>query len=272
MSLVLFVHGFLGSTDSFASFPNDLVSECPDASFKIYPTYNTKGNITKQVHALSDYLLIEANTSLYSNVILIGHSMGGILAVDVYNYLQSLEAVPQLVNIVKILSVDSPFFGLSKDLSKSSLWNVSEFTRETVHSLKESVTNINVQTTTGIITSTIMSTRMSGLMYFGKKVDQITDHLRFLYPIVEKREDQIKRFEFTNSEIFHGFYNRFCRDNDTFSYFCNLPPVELQEYFTPLDSKKNDEIQGHMYIFCQDQEDYNDLLIKISQIIKSTFI
>lgn len=125
MSLVLFIHGFLGSTDSFHSFPNDLMSMFPNASVKIYPTYDTKGNITKQIHALTDYLLLEANTSIYSSVILIGHSMGGILAVDAYNYLESLDAL-KMVNIIKIISVDSPFFGISsRDLSKSSISNVS---------------------------------------------------------------------------------------------------------------------------------------------------
>jgi pimeloyl-ACP methyl ester carboxylesterase len=128
MSLILYVHGFLGSTASFGSFPNDLCCKCPQTTFKIYPTYDTKGNITKQIHALSDYLLLEANTSLYPSVILIGHSMGGILALDAFHYLHNLEAVPKLVNIIKIIGVDSPYFGISRDLS--SFWNVRQVAKQ----------------------------------------------------------------------------------------------------------------------------------------------
>jgi hypothetical protein len=121
-----------------------------------------------------------------------------------------------------------------------------------------------------MITSTFstISSKMAGLIYVGTKVDQITDHLRFLYPIVERREDQLKRFEFRNDGLFNGFYKRFQKDFNTFSYFCNMPPVELDEYFTPLDSTKNDEIQGHMHVFSKDEEEYEDLLTKISNVIK----
>jgi hypothetical protein len=190
--LLVYIHGFLGSEDSFCEFPQDLpqalhsLSDLPVQTIDsvTYPTYDTKGHNERAVMALVDWLLLNATTLSYRNVvsvrfdlnalfletlcelfcpnpiqILLAHSMGGLLAVDAYRYLYKQELLdlsptspkdtsqsilgrflshsspsnPQdtehsarhLVNIVGILSFDSPFYGLDQRIyTQSSLRNV----------------------------------------------------------------------------------------------------------------------------------------------------
>jgi esterase/lipase len=48
---VVFVHGFLGSEESFDSFPTHLKSHL-DVDTLVYPKYTTEGNYEKQVYKL----------------------------------------------------------------------------------------------------------------------------------------------------------------------------------------------------------------------------
>ena len=52
-------------------------------------------------------------------------------------------------------------------------------------------------------------------------------------------------------------------------YFCQLPPLEVQEHFESIPSFSQDEIEGHMHLFSQDLNGnlYDDLISRISQIL-----
>ncbi|KAJ3091560.1 hypothetical protein HK102_000099 [Quaeritorhiza haematococci] len=107
--LVLFIHGFLGSEESFDQFPSDLLATLrnnPSASAsrgtsigygirdieaRLYPRFDTKGDSQKALSTLTTWLELNACSPEYEGVVLIGHSMGGILAVDAFRRLSGFE-------------------------------------------------------------------------------------------------------------------------------------------------------------------------------------
>jgi pimeloyl-ACP methyl ester carboxylesterase len=85
--LVVYLHGFMGNDSSFRSFPahvhsylKEMLAETHVIHSKIYPRYKTYKSITVARDNLSTWLAPhEADTT---DVILVGHSMGGLLAAD----------------------------------------------------------------------------------------------------------------------------------------------------------------------------------------------
>ncbi|KAJ3079264.1 hypothetical protein HK102_003913, partial [Quaeritorhiza haematococci] len=165
--LYIFIHGFLGSSKSFQSFPTDIqhalrthcstTSSSHDTNTGVnrltkvecqHFEYDTHGSNDHRVEELAEYVRTRGAGRPY--VVLLGHSMGGILAVDcarrmakrgeaVLGVAESRVAVQKRsswslrkseqyqqsttddnqytngqgpVNIRAILAYDSPFFGL----------------------------------------------------------------------------------------------------------------------------------------------------------------
>jgi hypothetical protein len=125
----------MGSRDSFLKFPSDLKTKLEDNNLKVdiaFYEYETKGNNQRQVQKLMDFLILHGNSVSYKKVILLAHSMGGILAIDAYLNLyqveesgyfsygrtvnHSSEDMRFLTRIKGILTFDSPFFGLHRNV------------------------------------------------------------------------------------------------------------------------------------------------------------
>ncbi|KAI9097393.1 hypothetical protein DFS34DRAFT_124200 [Phlyctochytrium arcticum] len=93
--LLVFIHGFLGSEESFFTFPPDLVTTVEKnypnlhgkVEFRTFPRYDTRGHNAQAVRKLMKWLEIYATTGRYSCVILLAHSMGGLLAADAYQWI-----------------------------------------------------------------------------------------------------------------------------------------------------------------------------------------
>ncbi|KAJ3106701.1 hypothetical protein HDU96_008138 [Phlyctochytrium bullatum] len=91
-SITSYIHGFLGSDESFEAFPEHLMAcltevhgvprECMEAV--VYPCFETKGSNQLKVRQLVDWLLLNATTVRAERVVLLAHSMGGLLAADAY--------------------------------------------------------------------------------------------------------------------------------------------------------------------------------------------
>ncbi len=86
--LVVYIHGFYGNDQSFRSFPahvhaflTELLSETHIVHSKIYPRYKTYRAIRVARDNFSTWL--EPHESPTTDVILVGHSMGGLLAAEV---------------------------------------------------------------------------------------------------------------------------------------------------------------------------------------------
>ena len=125
--LLVYVHGFLGKETSFQSFPahvHNLVSaklaESHAVHTKIYPRYKSRKHIEVAVNALSDWL--SPNENAETDIILLGHSMGGFLSADV----ALLENHP----ILGTINFDTPFLGLHPGIIASGIGSLFRPTPE----------------------------------------------------------------------------------------------------------------------------------------------
>lgn len=86
--LLIYIHGFMGSDASFQSFPAHVhsylklaLSETHAIHTKIYPRYKTYKSLDVARDNFSKWLA--PHESPTTDVVLIGHSMGGLLAADI---------------------------------------------------------------------------------------------------------------------------------------------------------------------------------------------
>jgi pimeloyl-ACP methyl ester carboxylesterase len=86
--LIVYIHGFMGNDSSFRSFPahvhsylKETLQETHVIHSKIYPRYKTYKSLDVARDNFSKWL--EPHESPKTDVVLIGHSMGGLLAADI---------------------------------------------------------------------------------------------------------------------------------------------------------------------------------------------
>ncbi|KAJ3002278.1 hypothetical protein HKX48_002400, partial [Thoreauomyces humboldtii] len=97
--LLVLIHGFLGSEESFFQFPHHLVKHLVShhgyaegqVETRMFPRYDTRGHNARSVQKLIDWLLVYGTTGRYECVLLLAHSMGGLLAADAYQYMYALH-------------------------------------------------------------------------------------------------------------------------------------------------------------------------------------
>ncbi|KAJ5717133.1 hypothetical protein N7488_002779 [Penicillium malachiteum] len=143
--LFVFVHGFKGDDDTFGDFPDHFCAELSNkyplvtVAKAVYPKYETRGSLTECVSKLRDWLQdkvidLEVANENHSptitpsvHVILIGHSMGGIVAADLLVQLANEKPVTDKVElpdgmetanimfpkIKGLIAFDTPFLGIS---------------------------------------------------------------------------------------------------------------------------------------------------------------
>ncbi|KAK7436320.1 hypothetical protein CaCOL14_004023 [Colletotrichum acutatum] len=117
--LVIYIHGFYGNESSFRSFPahvhnhlKEALAETHVVHSKIYPRYKTYKAIDVARDNFSQWL--EPHESDSTDVILVGHSMGGLLAAEVAMMpnRHPYRRYPYKHRILGTISLDSPFLGL----------------------------------------------------------------------------------------------------------------------------------------------------------------
>ncbi|KAK9365544.1 hypothetical protein V1509DRAFT_632952 [Lipomyces kononenkoae] len=128
--VIVYVHGFKGDSKTFLQFPGEVedrlkqIYESAHIESRVYPTYDTKGELTAAVAAFLSFLEtlvidIEVANGTPSpvisptvGIILVGHSMGGLVIAD--TTAQILARDPKLVfpNVIGLVCFDSPFLGL----------------------------------------------------------------------------------------------------------------------------------------------------------------
>ena len=117
--LLIYIHGFMGNDASFKSFPAHIhniitvtLAESHTVHTKIYPKYQTRRPIEFARDDFSNWLCVHENDT--TDIILLGHSMGGMLAGEVallppYSRTSS-EAFRH--RILGVITFDTPFLGL----------------------------------------------------------------------------------------------------------------------------------------------------------------
>ena len=125
--LLVFVHGFLGNETSFQSFPahvhNNVTSKLAESHVvhtKIYPKYKSRKQIEFARDAFSAWLRPHEGSE--TDVILLGHSMGGLLLSEV--------AVLGKHRLVGTINFDTPFLGMHPGVIASGLGSLFRRTPE----------------------------------------------------------------------------------------------------------------------------------------------
>lgn len=143
--LLVWLHGFKGGDDTFESFPGRLtflLSETwprTKCTSLIYPAYDTRGSLSKASEIFLDWLTVkttEHETALaneldghenkhqhfreQAHVILLGHSMGGLVIADAtLKLLRERDSQTDLKEsiiwpgIIGLIGYDTPYFGLN---------------------------------------------------------------------------------------------------------------------------------------------------------------
>ncbi|CAI7636458.1 unnamed protein product [Penicillium viridicatum] len=111
--LLVFIHGFKGGDDTFGTFPEHLRAlasralPAVEVATAVYPKYETKGDLKECVARLRDWLqdtVIDLEVANHTasptvdpsvHVVLIGHSMGGIVAAEALLMLAAEQPIPR---------------------------------------------------------------------------------------------------------------------------------------------------------------------------------
>ncbi|EXJ71244.1 uncharacterized protein A1O5_05050 [Cladophialophora psammophila CBS 110553] len=130
--LVVYIHGFLGTESSFKSFPAHVhslltpaVAETHVVYTKIYPRYKSRRNISFVRDDFSNWLAPRESST--TDVILVGHSLGGILAAEVV--LIPSHFPPGNSNlfqhrILGLMAFDTPFLGMHPGVVGTGIANL----------------------------------------------------------------------------------------------------------------------------------------------------
>ncbi|KAF2719414.1 hypothetical protein K431DRAFT_286705 [Polychaeton citri CBS 116435] len=129
--LMVYIHGFMGNETSFRSFPAHvhnllavLLAESHVVHTKIYPRYRSKRNITFARDDFSRW--IEPHVDDEVDVVLLGHSMGGLLCGEIVLMPAEGEGYAGGRGVFKhrilgSINFDVPFLGMHPGIVKSGL-------------------------------------------------------------------------------------------------------------------------------------------------------
>lgn len=119
--LLVYVHGFMGDETSFRSFPAHVhnvvtvaLSDSHSVHTKIYPKYRPRYALEVARDDFSNWLA--PHETPWTDVILLGHSMGGLLAADI--------ALVFRHNIIGVMNFDVPFLGMHPGIVKAGLESI----------------------------------------------------------------------------------------------------------------------------------------------------
>ncbi|KAG9644325.1 hypothetical protein KCU64_g11390, partial [Aureobasidium melanogenum] len=126
--LLIFIHGFMGDETSFQSFPAHvhslvaaLLSETHIVHTKIYPRYRSKKKIDFARDDFSRWLIPHEGPT--TDVILLGHSMGGLLSAEVA-LIPSLADGSLRHRLIGTINFDVPFLGMHPRVVKVGLASI----------------------------------------------------------------------------------------------------------------------------------------------------
>ncbi|GLB33969.1 putative serine esterase (DUF676) [Lyophyllum shimeji] len=142
--LVVFVHGFKGTDQTFGDFPERLQHILAEttAGFEVecilFPAYETKGDLNEAVVHFADWLttltvqkeVASGGGAGKANIVLCGHSMGGLLIADTlleFHNTRPDKTCPLWPKIIACIAFDTPYLGLHPNIVKHSVTKASEY-------------------------------------------------------------------------------------------------------------------------------------------------
>jgi pimeloyl-ACP methyl ester carboxylesterase len=131
--LLIYIHGFMGDETSFCSFPAHVhnvisitLSQTHVVHSKLYPRYKTKNKLDLVADEFSQWLAPHEDD--HEDIILLGHSMGGLLSGEVI-LLRPKDSSASPSNffrhrIIGTINFDVPFLGIHPGVISSGLANI----------------------------------------------------------------------------------------------------------------------------------------------------
>lgn len=128
--LLVYVHGFMGDEASFRSFPAHvhnvltvLLADTHSVHSKVYPRFRSKRNISVARDNFSVWL--EPHESPTTDVVLLGHSMGGLISAEVALMPAPVPAARAFKHrILGTINFDVPFLGMHPGVVRSGLASI----------------------------------------------------------------------------------------------------------------------------------------------------
>ncbi|KAI0368101.1 hypothetical protein BV20DRAFT_1045197 [Pilatotrama ljubarskyi] len=146
--LIVFIHGFKGTDSTFGEFPQRLQHILAETLVNtavesiVFPAYETKGELNAAVTRFADWLTDltvrrEVANGIgggagKANIVLCGHSMGGLLAADAlieFVNTRPDKRAPLWPNIVACIAFDTPYLGLHPFVFKNSATQAAGYVR-----------------------------------------------------------------------------------------------------------------------------------------------
>lgn len=188
--------------------------------------------------------LSAAIKNINTDVILVAHSMGGLLSID---------AVSTAEKVIGIISIDTPFFSLDP--------GVHSVVSEPLKKIASSGWGFAGLALGGVLAAAAYSSGSDELKKsIGSMVsNHLTDTTEFLSPLWNV-SNMRPRFEVLQSRkiYFSGIYLEL--ENKR---FCNLPPSDLAHHFTALPMTGRDVVDCHMNMFQSNRSSYAELLMGV---------
>ncbi|KAI0638016.1 hypothetical protein C8Q77DRAFT_1088902 [Trametes polyzona] len=231
--LIVFIHGFKGTDSTFGQFPERLqhiLAEGLDNTTVesiVFPAYETKGELNAAVTRFADWLTDltvrrEVANGIgggagKANIVLCGHSMGGLLATDAlieFVHTRPDKLAPLWPNIVACIAFDTPYLGLHPFVFKNSAtqaanyvrsatsvlsgfkgWGAKTTTTTTTASASAAATGAQTTTTTSVwskwapaayaVGGALLAGAAAGTAYYkrddiGVGYTWVTDHMRYV--------------------------------------------------------------------------------------------
>ncbi|KAI0353486.1 hypothetical protein OH77DRAFT_1497209 [Trametes cingulata] len=170
--LIVFIHGFKGTDSTFGEFPERLQHILTETLVNttvesiVFPAYETKGELNAAVTRFADWLTDltvrrEVANGIgggagKANIVLCGHSMGGLLAADAlieFVNTRPDKRAPLWPNIVACIAFDTPYLGLHPFVFKNSATQAAGYVRSAT-SVLTGIKSWGAKTTTTTTTTT----------------------------------------------------------------------------------------------------------------------
>ncbi|SAL96058.1 hypothetical protein [Absidia glauca] len=297
--LLVFIHGFRGSDTSFKDFPDWLESSLgqtlpgTEVETIIYPRYNTAGELSVAVQNFSSWLLAQKSRHNEDvDVVLLGHSMGGIVGAE--TILQFHEQGTAL-SILGLLAYDTPFYSINEGFISRT---ASSWVQKLDRFLPSMSTSINSgaaianhlqitapPTTTsasssflqwGLVGSAMGIATLGAYLTRDRILTMMTstfDHLEFVSALADQDgcHQRMTALLSVSDLIVRCFYVK-VKSSNISNTFITMPPNDTMHVFTPIVTTAESEIAAHISIFDPYKNDHYYTLGSDSIALISTMV
>ncbi|KAI9159394.1 hypothetical protein H9P43_008734 [Blastocladiella emersonii ATCC 22665] len=294
--VLLFVHGFLGSAESFARFPEHLEARLDLHGFecKVLPAFDCKHTLAEAARRAVVYILdlvppVAADEDGSNgaapprlDLILVAHSMGGLVAADAVRILTDAThplhettaagVDPSAIRVLGLLAFDTPYFHLQPELlnlAHRPLVSVVQVMMAPVSLWRKAVA-LAAPAVLGAGFAHFLSNYITFLApLFGESLARRVERLQYLldtgvrvqclYPKIRRRPPDASTDATTAAAP------------SSFVYIPRDLPPHITALFRPIPTTCSNPIEAHTHIFdaTLDPASYGKLVVDVVALVES---